>query len=363
MPWNRQTLSELRLLARGYFAARLPGADATLRRSNIAVTSDVMAGMVNGVYGYQDYQIRQNFTDTAEGDYLLRKGQMFGMAPTPGTLAAGYATVTGLDTVEVPNDVVLFQDAQQNTYKTTAAVTIAGGTANVPIIATAGGRTQNLVTGSALQVIFAIAGINPAASVTAPGLTGGSDAEDPEAFRARVLARQAQPPQGGAEFDYVFWAKTVPGVTRAWTYPLNRGGGTVDLTFVMDGRDDIIPTVDDVAAVQAAIDAKRPVTDDCIVFAPIATAVDFEIETDGDATVQAAIIASVKDMFLAEAVPGGAYDPVTGTALSGGLAFQDHIDPAVAEGAGGVDFNIVAPNVDVAGSSGHILVPGDFTWS
>jgi uncharacterized phage protein gp47/JayE len=264
----------------------------------------------------------------------------------------------------VPIDVVLFQDAQGNTYKTTAAAEIAAGTATVPIVATIGGKAQNLVTGSNLQVIIAIAGLDAVATVAAPGLTGGTDEEDLEqAFRTRVLERQAQPPQGGAEFDYRFWAKTVPGVTRAWTYPANRGGGTVDLTFVMDGRSDIIPTVDDVAAVQAVIDAKRPVTDSCIVFAPIATAVNFNIATDGDATVQAAIIASVKDMFTAEAVPGGAYDPVTATDLAGGLSFQDHIDPAVADGAGGVDFNIVSPSADVAGIDGHILVPGTFTWS
>lgn len=363
MPWSRPTLTQLRQLARGMFAARLPGADAALRRSNLAVTSDVLAGMTNGTYGYMDYGVRQNFTDTAEGDYLLRKGAMFDMAPTGATKATGNAVVTGINGTPIPNNLVLFQDNNGNTYQTQALVTIAGGTAIVPIIATQGGADQNLGAGAQLQVTFAIAGLDATAAVDGSGLSGGTNAEDIDtSFRERVHERQAQPPQGGIWSDFVAWAKTVPGVTRVWVYPANRGGGTVDVTFVMDGRANIIPLGGDIAAVQAAIDAKRPVTDDCIVFAPIATPVNFHITGVGDVDVQASIEASVADMFAAEAQPGGALDPASGGTFSGGLSFQEQIDPAVAAGAGDVPFTIVSPVADVAGSTGHILIPGTYTW-
>ncbi|HTW71490.1 MAG TPA: baseplate J/gp47 family protein [Acetobacteraceae bacterium] len=59
-----------------------------------------------------------------------------------------------------------------------------------------------------------------------------------------------------------------PGVTRAWVFPLNRGPGTVDGAFVMDGRANTIPQPADVAAVQSAINLLRPVTAHCQVFAP-----------------------------------------------------------------------------------------------
>lgn len=363
MPWTRPTLTQLRQLARGMFAARLPGADAALRRSNIAVTSDVLAGMASGEYGYLDYLIRQNFADTADGDYLLRIGSMFGMAPIPGTKATGNAVVTGIDGNNVPNNLTLFQDNNGKTYRTTALATIAGGTATVPIIASEGGTAQNLDPGAQLEMTTALAGIDADAVVDGAGLTGGTDSEDVNtAFRARVLARLAEPPQGGNPFDYVAWAKSVPGVTRVWLYPNNRGGGTVDVTFVMDGRVDIIPTVDDVAAVQAAIDAKRPVSDDCVVFAPIATAVNFHITGVADLVVRQSIQNSVADMFSADTQAGGAYDAATGGTFAGGLSFQDQIDPAVAAGAGDTPFVIVAPVADVTCLSGHILVPGAYTW-
>lgn len=363
MPWPRPTLTELRQLGRSMFASRLPGADATLRRSNIGVTADVVAGMAYGVYGYLDFLIRQVFADTAEGAYLQREGAMYGMAPTGAVKAAGSVTCTGTDGSAIPGLIELFQDSAGNTYVTQAAAVIAGGTATVPVQAKLGGAAQNLLTGALLQLTVALAGVDATGSVAAPGLSGGLDEEDIEAFRKRVLARKAAPPQGGMATDYVAWALTVPGVTRAWVYPANRGGGTVDLTFVMDGRANIIPLVADIAAVQAAVDAKRPVTDDCVVFAPIATAVNFTIDGVGDQVVRDAIIASVKDMFTAEAVPGGAYDPVTQGTFTGALSFEQHIDPAVAMGAGDTPFDITAPVADVAGISGHILVPGIFTWT
>lgn len=365
MPWPRPTLTDLRQIARGFYKARLKGADGALRRNNIAVNADVMAGMANGQYGYLDYLIRQNFTDTAEGYYLLRKGAMFGMAPTGAIAASGPVVVTGDNGTPIPANLTLFQDPDGNTYVTQAAAEVAGGTATVTVEASAGGAAQNLAAGIQMTLTTAIAGLNPTAVVGDGGLTGGADEEDIEAFRTRVLARQAQPPQGGDSFDYIGWAKTVPGVTRAWIYPLARGGGTLNLTFVMDGRDDIVPTADDVATVQAAIDAldARPVTDDCLVFAPAKNVVDFTISGVADAAVRTAIIASVRDMFIADAVPGGAFDPYSGVTFDGGLSFEAQVDPAVAAGAGDVIFDLVTPSADIAGTAGVLAVIGAFTWT
>ena len=76
-----------------------------------------------------------------------------------------------------------------------------------------------------------------------------------------------------------------------------------------------------------------------------------------------AIEDAVADMFSADAQPGGAHDPITGATLSGGLSFQEQIDPAVAAGAGDSEFTITTPVADVAGANGHILVPGAYTWA
>jgi hypothetical protein len=38
-----------------------------------------------------------------------------------------------------------------------------------------------------------------------------------ETWRARVMERYYWIPQGGADPDYVIWAKEIAGITRAWT--------------------------------------------------------------------------------------------------------------------------------------------------
>lgn len=365
MAFPRPTLTGLRQLARSYFAGRLPGADITLRRSVITVSADVMAALVNGVYGYLDWIIRQCFASTADWDYLQIQGAEYGLSPNGPTPSAGLATFTGTNGAIVPPGLLL-QDAALNQYTTQASGTITAGSAIIAIEAVEGGVAGNLLIGAPLTLVVAIALVDSTATVSddgsGNGLTGGSDEESIDSFRARVLARKRTPPQGGDSDDYVTWAKLVPGVTRAWPYPLNRGGGTVDLTFVLDGRANIVPLTGDVTAVQASINALRPVTDSCVVFAPTPTSVNFTIHGAWTDPVKAAITASLADMFASDAVPGGAYDPVTQTTLSGGLSFQDQIIPAVAAGAGDTVFNVSAPSADIAGVSGHLLVLGTISF-
>ncbi|MXC98354.1 baseplate J/gp47 family protein, partial [Escherichia coli] len=70
-------------------------------------------------------------------------------------------------------------------------------------------------------------------------LTGGFDTEDLETWRARVIERYYWTPQGGADGDYVVWAKEVPGITRAWTYRHWTGPATAGVTTAR--RDPITP--------------------------------------------------------------------------------------------------------------------------
>lgn len=366
MAWNRPTLTDLRSLSRSFFASRLPGADVTLRRSVIAVASDVIAGVANGLYGYLDYLIRQAFASLADFNYLQVIGAEYGLFPTGPAQAAGSATFTGNDGAPISLPLLL-QDNLGNQYSLQAAGTPSGGSVTLAVEAVLGGSAENLPIGAPLALVSAVAGINSTAKVaddgTGNGLTGGLDAETVENFRSRVMARKQKPPQGGTNPDYIEWAKVIAGVTRVWTYPLNRGGGTIDVTFVMDARTSIIPLSGDVTTVQAAIDANRPVTDSCVVFAPTSLAVNFTIHGSFTADVQASITAALKDLFSVDAIPGGALNPDTGGTFSGGLSFQDQIDPAVASGAGSTPFNITVPSGDVAGASGRILVLGTITFT
>ncbi|MCD3114262.1 phage baseplate protein, partial [Salmonella enterica subsp. enterica serovar Enteritidis] len=63
----------------------------------------------------------------------------------------------------------------------------------------------------------AVASLRIPSTGYADTLTGGADTEEPETWRARVMERYYWIPQGGADPDYVIWAKEIAGITRAWT--------------------------------------------------------------------------------------------------------------------------------------------------
>ena len=111
------------------------------------------------------------------------------------------------------------------------------------------------------------------------GCHRGSDIEDIESLRERVLFRKSEPPMGGAKHDYVAWALSVAGVTRAWCLPHADGLGTIGVLFVRDDDDNFIPDAAEVQAVQDYIESVRPVTASSVyVAAPTPVAVDFTLK-------------------------------------------------------------------------------------
>jgi uncharacterized phage protein gp47/JayE len=148
----------------------------------------------------------------------------------------------------------------------------------------------------------------------------------------------------------VNWALAVPGVTRAWVYPLEMGGGTVSVRFVRDNDASIIPDAAEVQAVKDYIDARRPVTADLYVVAPTPVTLNFSIHlTPNSAAVKAAVEAELRDLLLREAAPG-----VT--------LLISHIREAVSTAAGETDNVVVSPTADQVYTTGQMPVFGSIAW-
>ncbi|EAV8894972.1 hypothetical protein FE075_04695 [Salmonella enterica] len=88
-------------------------------------------------------------------------------------------------------------------------------------IADVAGTAGNTDDGTALRLGTPITGI-PSTGY-ADTLIGGADKEELETWRARVMERYYWIPQGGADPDYVIWAKEIAGITRAWTFRHYKG--------------------------------------------------------------------------------------------------------------------------------------------
>ncbi|SRR5579862_6360647 len=351
MPFQRPTLSDLRLRARALFASKLKGADGTLPKSNITVSSDVIAALVYGLYGYADWLARQALPNTADDWYYLsRWGALFGLTPKPPVQSAGNALFTGSVGASVPHH-TLMQDSLGNQYKTTADATLIAGNTSVPIISLVGGVAGNLPAGAPLTLLIALTGVGATATVDGSGLSDGLDAETALAFGGRIAERIKNPPSGsGTVSDYQRWALSVPGVTRATANPLESGPGTVTVRFVMDANPNgFIPRSADVHTVCEVIEAEKPVTDQLTVLAPTPQAVNYTLSPSVPTSVRPAIAQALAAMHA-------------GLAIGAGLSVQAQIIPVIVA-AGKIKAKFLSqPLTDIAATPHIVLTLGTIAY-
>ncbi len=352
MPFDKPGLGELTAAAEADIEARLPGANARLRQSNLGVLARVLAGAEVGLYDFIDWASRQFLVDTAEIEQLDRHGSIWGVVRTPASFATGLAAFTGADGAVIPAGTRV-RRADGSEYVTNAETAIAASVAVTAVTAVTAGVDGNAAPATAVSLVSPIAGVMSAAVLDGAGAAGGADEETDTAYRTRILERIRQPPHGGAAFDYIAWTLAQPGVTRVWVYPLELGPGTVTVRFMMDDTyTNGVPRPADVTAVKAALDAVRPVSADVTAAAPVATALNFEITGLDPArgAVKDAVEAELKDLIRREAEPGG-------------TLLVSHIREAISIAAGEHDHALVSPTADVTHETGQIAVHGAMVWS
>jgi uncharacterized phage protein gp47/JayE len=351
MPFARPSLTEIIDRVIADISSRITGIDsAVLRRSLLGILGRAEAGAVHLLYGYIDWVARQVIIDTAEAEYLERWARIWGITRNPATFASGSVTFTGTNGTIIPDGtIVQRQDGVQ--YATQGDVTISGGTATVAVLAVEAGDERDMSAGAAVFLLQPIAGVQSTAAVAAGGIADGTDVESDQRLLARLLQRIQNPPQGGAESDYILWALEVPGVTRVWVSPMELGAGTVTVRFVTDDDPDgIIPDAPKVAEVQEHIDEKRPVTAEVFVVAPVAVPLNMTIKISPNTpAVQAAVQAELEDLITRDAVPGG---PI----------LISRLREAVSIAAGEENNQIVTPTADVTHGTGDMAVLGTITW-
>ena len=353
MAFDRPTLGELVTRIREDFRSRLEITTAILRRSVVGIVAAVWAGATHMLHGHLDWAARQLFPQTADIEQLLTYARPYGLTRNAATFATGTATATGTNGTDIPEDTVIRRE-DGFTYRVTADATIASGEAELSLEATTAGEAGDYPAGGTLSFETPIAGVDT--DVTAGEISGGNDEETVEAFRARLIQRLREPPQGGADHDYIAWALSVPGVTRAWVFPHEDGLGTVTVRFVRDDDPDFIPSAPEVAEVQAKLDEERPVTAEATAVAPVALSVDFELSITPDtADTQEAVELALQDLFLEDSAPGDG--------AGQGTILLSHIQVALGSAEGVTDFVLADPAADVVPTLGQIPKLGTVTFT
>jgi len=350
MPYNRSLPTETLARIEAEIRLRLPGADPQLRFSVEAVIARMLAMASYEMDGYIEWCMRQMLPTTCDVETLPLHGFLWDIPRLASSYATGEVKFTGTNGSIIPAGTALRRTGGQE-YTLDADVTIASGEGIGEITAITSGTAGNALAGTSISLMSPIPGVQSAAAVEAPGLTGGANIEDPEAWRTRIVERIQRPPHGGNEADYIAWAKQVPGVTRVWVYPNQLGRGSVYLQFVMDEKvGGIIPSAPEVELVQEHIDVLRPVTNDLTVAAPVAIAQNFEINlSPNSASVRAAVTAELEDLIRRESVPGG-------------TLLLSHISEAISIASGEADHVLVAPTANIERDFGEITVIGSITF-
>ena len=120
-------------------------------------------------------------------------------------------------------------------YKTTAQGNNEDGNIVVSAQCTTSGEAGNLPVGTVLTIANPLDGIPQTATITTVKIEGSED-EDVEHYRPRVLYKFKNKAQGGSVSDYFEWCLEVSGIVDALIYVLTEGVVTIYLVASGSGK-------------------------------------------------------------------------------------------------------------------------------
>jgi len=357
MPLARPSLADLTDRIREDFRSRLGINGTLLRRSMANVLATVWSSSVYLVYGYIEYLGRQIFAVQSDREFLIRQASLFGITPTPATFASGTIVLTGTGGTVIPDGTIVVRDDGIR-YKTVGSSTIPmppviAGFATVECLVS--GKIGNVGPHENLTIETPIPGANSTVATNQTEITGGFDEESTEDFRARYLLRRRNPPRGGSNTDYEYWALSVPGVTRAWVYPHELGLGTVVVRFVNDSATPIFPDSALISSVQAELDKRRPITAEVTASGSTGLTVDFDVRITPDTPEnRVEVEGELADLVKRISEPGDG--------VSRGKLLLSAIQTTVGISRGVTDYTVLSPSSDVVPAIGELPLMGSVTF-
>lgn len=207
-------------------------------------------------YMEMDNVLNLGFADTTYGEYLDRRAAEQGLTRKAATAATTNVVITGQDGTEIAvGDQFATNDTEPIYFEATAAATISGGSATVPVQAVVAGSAGNV---AANTITVAVGDLASIITVTNPqAATGGIDEESDDELLARYIEKVSKPITSGNKYQYESWAKSIAGVSDAKCYPLWNGPGTVKVVLVNEDKRTPSQSVIDAAATY--IESQRPV--------------------------------------------------------------------------------------------------------
>jgi uncharacterized phage protein gp47/JayE len=367
LPVSVPDFATIRSRVQADIASDMGEQDVYLRRTFARGAAYAMARAMHSLYGFGARVAAELHPVTAKSWGILIWAQLRGLTRTAATAATAQITIVHTGSATVPDGTVFVrEDGAEYTLNTGVGYgpSGAGNYTGKAITASEAGSESSLDVGDTLTFQSPIA--NVSATVTVTSATSGADLETLPALKERMLANLSSPPQGGADADYVAWAKASnPEILRVWVYPHEPYMGQITVRFALrvpEGGDptDVIPEAGDATALQAALRLRAPAHMADYVYAAVPTprAIDIDVTLTPDTTeIREAITNELEDLFgTLDVEPGGILD-------------EDDIRDAIRRGVKSVDadgkfvLNTIegAPPADIDLADGVLPVLGVLT--
>ncbi|HCD7552970.1 TPA: baseplate J/gp47 family protein [Citrobacter farmeri] len=323
--------------------------DEILRRTNAEVYSRAVAAAINSLYGYLDYLSRNVLPDLADEAWLYRHGRLKKCPRKEPIASQGFARWDGVSGAAIPAGTELQRD-DQVTFISTADALESSGVLRVPIVCTTAGATGNTDDGMSLYLVSPIQNLSSKAA--ADSITGGADVEDLEVWRARIIDRWWYIPQSGADADYIAWATSIEGVSRAWVYRNYQGPGTVGIMIATNSYVDPTPSQALIDEVYNYIAPLSPVAGSRLyVFGPTLKRIDFNMSIYPDsAETRSAVISEIGAFLQRDGKPKG-------------ILYKSRIDEVISVAAGESHHVLNTPATDIQLGDKELPVANTFTWT
>ncbi|MEE7460695.1 hypothetical protein MFUR16E_04775 [Methylobacterium fujisawaense] len=361
-----RSLAALSQAARGFFTQSIEGAITSVWANTFTVVAKVLALIGHGLELRRAWLVRQLFASTADRTWLIRHGFEYGLQPGAAAAALGTATAAVSSGITVPAG-LQYARADGQTYTTLTSATASGNTIGLQLQADVAGAAGNTPAGTQLTMVSpddAPAGLSLICTVDAAadgtGLSGGADEQDTEAFRAEVLYRKRNPPQGGSIPDYVEWVlAAVPTAVAVYVDSFQNDSRSVWVQFTVSDQTNGIPTDGQVAAAQAYVDdpIRRPITARVFVSPPNPVPQDIVIgglsPDTGD--IRQSIEAELAAVFIDRGQPGTPSTPF--------LFSASWLDEAISRATGEDRHRLVSPPADQTFTAGNLPVLGSIAYT
>lgn len=266
---------------------------------DLAVRFYAVAAQVEGLYNQLDWVKNQCFPQTASGTQLDYHATLRGLTRKEAACATGTIRffvsegqevdrTIDVGTVALTAGLVRFVTTQEG------VVAVGDSYVDVPAQAEEAGTQGNVTSLSIISMASAPVGVDQCSNLNA--FTGGTDQEDDEELRLRILDSYSRLPNGVNVAYYQQEALEYEGVVAAVVQPCARGVGTVDVVIAVSGG---LPDDSLVTALEEYFEERREIAVQVEVRAPDQQEVEVQVQVLAeDGYDQTEIEAVVEDTIL-----------------------------------------------------------------